>query len=433
MSTKSTWAHEIAKRASDVKWRVTKPRSLTGAYKIYMSPCDSDLCNHIAQVHLTSSDTNAHRVVEREMNAHGLAELEEKAETARTAERAARLAAGQREVERKAAEIAKVKTAVNRAAGPYQEPEYVDNSWFVGNHPAPWFRWVIVTPEQAKWVLDQTNTNNRPRSPDTEDHFAGVIKSEQWFRTHQGAAWDTNNLMQDGQTRFWAIYKGGIDVVVPCFVGMDPRNWTAIDEVRVRTARQLLAKQHVINGATVQGIVKTIKAFDAGKKDSNRMRITNTQVMDYYYEHKAEMDYAAQFGMRHTKTTLITPAALGAARCLLQRAHRGPDDPYIEAFFRGMVTERKLDTALALDLRDPRLKLLQYMANVRQSSKRIRMPGMEQTCLILRAWNHVAADRRVDSMRSASNMDVPRITVLTSKKPCPSLLDGEVVILEESA
>lgn len=426
MSTRSTWSHELAERARTAGWRVIKPRSLGGAYKVYMSPCDQATCNHILQLHLTSSDMNAHRVAEREMIAHGLIGLEVKAEKNRAAERAARLEADRRDAERKAAETEKQSAAIRRAAG---GPEYVPNSWFTAQYPAPVTRKVMMTPAQAQWLFDNFNTSNRPFYRHTRDDYYNIIKAGKWRLTHQGCAMDWNGVLQDGQHRLSAITKAGVDVPILFSCGMDPDNFKAIDTPMQRTSAQLLSKEGHSSTRHLAAVIKLIWVFDCDDRARARDKLTNDQIFDSLGADKDAITASVAAGIRlygvnKTRTTGVNATALSAAHYLLTRAN-GPDNPYVAAFLDGLAHERKaLDRRLALDEYDPRVKLRNYLGNARANRKNVK--ALDQLCLTVITWNHVVGGRRREYLRWAPNQPIPRITTIAPGSRCPMWLEGEV-------
>lgn len=432
MSVRNTSAHGLAKRARDVGWKVGNPRGIAGAYKITMpvGKCKRDGCNHILQIHLSSSDVNAERVILRDMNMHGLAEAERKAAKVRETERLKTIEAGKVAAERKAAELVKNARAVNRAAGPYAGPELVDISWFLAKHPAPTFKWVIMTPELAQQILDKSNTNNRPLVDEDADHLSGIILSDQWRLTHQGGAHDEDGVLQDGQHRLKGIIKSGIAVPMPWFCGMSRENFKAIDENKARTAAQLFARDGESYGLVAQGLVKLVLALstDAPKR-AWRRKLTNEQIYDAFNaEEKEELRIAAAFAGRHAKKALAGPTGLAGAYYMIRKAN-GPDNPYVEAFFNGYIYGRK-DSDLALHPDDPRLRLREYTNNLRVTKK--RLPVIGAYGVTVRAWNYVISGKKVSNMRWADNSEVPRVdTIKVDPRGvvygCPELLRGEVV------
>lgn len=428
MSTRKTWAHEMAARAKAVGWKVTAPRGIAGAYKVVMGPCHNEQCNHMMQIHLTSSDINAQKTVEREFNAHGFAGLEKRLELAKANQRATRLEEDRRANERAIAKVQKASTALNRASGPYAGPEEVDSAWFTTLHPAPTFRWVLMSPEQAEWILKNLNTDNRPLREATIEHYANVIRSGQWHQTHQGMAIDQRGILQDGQHRLAGIARADKTVPVAFFAGMPPENFKAIDEGLLRTAGQLFGKLGESNASAIAAIIKLARVFNGpNPRTFLRARMTNETIVDGFAGEEDEIRRAAVYATRHYKHAHCSPAALGTAYYLIRKAN-GPDNPYVAAFFRGLVTARKLDTRLALEVSDPRLRVREHNVNARAKNKRTN--ALDQLSLIVLAWNYVIEGKRIQHIRFTDAMAVPRINLLPYgehvRSACPELLEGEV-------
>jgi len=429
MSTRKTAAHALAQRCKAVGWTVSNPRGIAGAYRVTMAPCESEDCNHIVQIHLTSSDVNAEKTITRELKRHGIEGLERKIAKVRDTERLKRIEAGRADAERKAAELLKQAKSINRAAGPYAGPELVDDAWMLNPHPAPAFKWVIVTPEQAARIAKTINTNNRPLSESQIDHYRGVIVSNQWRQTHQGMAVDTDGVLQDGQHRLWAISRAGIAVPVAFFVGMDPDNFKAIDEGLVRTAAQLFSRSGESYTVVMAGMMKLLYAMsgDNARRDY-RAKLTNEIVYDMFGDDQEQMRLSVDFGGRFAKRAHANATAMAAAHYLIRKAN-GRDNRYVAAFFNGYIKGRKGPNE-ALHPYDPRLRLREYMMNARSARKRIN--SLSALALTILTWNYVVSDYRPQNLRFTDSMNIPRITLclddsrLGISSHCPALLEGEV-------
>lgn len=423
MSTRKTWAHELAARARRVGWKVTTIKS--GSYKVEMPSCEDPACTHATGLHLSASDGRADRMAEAFMNKHGFAEAEKQEAEDRAVLKARKIAADRAAAEKRAAEVAGRQVILSKVSGPYQQAEYVDDAWFVGDHPSPWFKWVIMTPRQAQWILDHLNTNNRPLYDPTWERYAGIVLSSQWRQTHQGLAIDREKVLQDGQHRLMAIVKAGQEVVVPFFVGMDPENWKAIDEGLIRTAAQQLGRGGAeTNVRALAAVIRIAKIFDTADRQSWRAKYTNAEIIEASQTDIENYRRSAFFGTSKGKHVYMNAASMAGLHYLLHREN-GEKNPYVDAWFRGLLTERKLDVGLALDPRDPRIRLREYLANARINRK--RMHAFDQLCIGVNAWNHTISDSTRTYLRWAVNMPVPRITTIAADAfPGPDLLAGEL-------
>lgn len=428
MGSRKSYQQEMANRAEAVGWEVD--RSSADGVRVVMPPCMHATCPHSTVLHRTPGDIESENVVRRFFRSHGLEEAEAKVAQKRKLRASAANERMRMAAEKKAAAMAANarSVAIAKAAGPYAPPEYVENAWFAGEHPAPWSRWVIITPEQAQWIVNNLNTGNRPLLPETVDRYAGIIASKQWRQTHQGMAIDTNNVLQDGQHRLHAVAKADLEVPVLFSVGMDPDNFKALDEGLIRTAAQLLARDGVKDPRASAALVKLIRTFDGGKRVAIRVRRTNAEIYDTYQDGDERYAESIVAGRRYHQNADLRSAmpaigALAAAHYLITRAN-GDDNPYVHAFFRGFSKGRKLDKRMALEEKDPRIKLRNYLANTRRDRKRLTV--LDQVCLTILAWNHVLDGRRVSNMRLAPDMVIPRISEIGPDSICPELLEGEV-------
>jgi len=426
MADRQTAALKLVARCRAVGWKVNQMGGRNGCtYKVTMSPCRKEMCNHIMQIHLTPGDVNAEKAVERELNAHGLAGLEKKLIDSRNNERKMKLEADRRANDKALAEVQRNETLIAKASGPYQQPEYVDDSWFIGDHPAPWHRWVIMTPRQAKWILNTMNSANRPIYDPAWERYKGIILSKQWRWTHQSGAVDRNKILQDGQHRLIACSESGEEVVMGFCVGMDPDNWKAIDEGHVRTAAQGFARGGAeTNVRALAACVRIVKIFDKADRNGWREKFTNQQIIDEGQHDIENYRRSALFGARNGSRLRMNIASLSGLHYLLRREN-GIDNPYVEAFFRGLVTERKLDPTRALLENDPRKRLREYLINAKANRKRLH--AFDALCLGVIAWNHCIQDVARQNLRWAAGQSVPRIiTIAPDAFPPPSLFDGEI-------
>lgn len=404
MVTRMGEAHEIAARARRLpSWTVTKPRSLSGGYKIKAPD------GHVVQVHLTSSDVNGMRHVLAEMNQHGFEVQEKQWEAQRSAEKAAELARQQKAANDRAATLVKQAGLARKAAGPYAAPEYVEKEWFTTKHPRPWHRWVIMTPDLATFLLDNHNTDNRPHKPKTVEHYRKVILSGQWHLTHQGMAMDTRAIVQDGQHRLMAIRESGVECPVSFYTGMPPENFKAIDEGLLRKAADLFGKDGEGYVSLLQAVVKLVGAFKdpVSARAAYHTKQTNESMYDAFKEDADDLRTSVRYGSQNYKKAKMNSTAVASAHYLIRRQN-GKDNPYVEAFFNGLMSGFKGATRTALDEDDPRQKLRDYVENIRDSKNK-RLNALDNLCLILIAWNQVTDNYKPKFARWADNMDIPGV------------------------
>lgn len=103
---------------------------------------------------------------------------------------------------------------------------------------------ILITPELAKdWLAN--NTRNRPSDIRRVRALADTMLAGRFMHTHQGIAFDTNNVLLDGQHRLKAIVLSGVACRMSVTWGVDPNAVEVIDIGKARSAGQTLAIQGV--------------------------------------------------------------------------------------------------------------------------------------------------------------------------------------------
>lgn len=396
-------------------------------------------------IHKTYSDVRSLKNAAAHLERVGLKDAEAMSTGSKLRAKQAKLEADREEAERRTIEMAsRERVLVQKAAGPYlTEPEDCDLDWMLAPHPAPWMRWMYITPEAAAKILTDHNSDNRKISDPTVDRYKYVILSGQWRLTHQGIAFDTRGILQDGQHRFEAIAAlaaladlgeqfAGVEWKIPfaVFVGMPQENFMAIDENRVRTAAQMLAKVGLPNANNLFTLLRTVAAFDSGNPLAyhRRGKMAAALAFDAREKDPDGFDRALRWGLRvYQKTRMASATALGGAYYLVRRVN-GDDNEYVTAFFEGIAQNRKYGTERVLPDDDPRSALLARLAaNARVPKGRPKAPVIEVVGWFIRAWNNVVEGNNVAYLRPYSLAQSPAILVCKpGEGAVPRALVGEV-------
>lgn len=334
--------------------------------------------------------------------------------------------------------------ALRRAAGNYlTEPKDVGIEYFAYPHPAPLFEWVYVTPEIAKYLLQNHNKpgaagepgTNRPQSEKRIEYYRDTIVSGQWHLTHQGMAMDTDLKVQDGQHRLAAIEAAGelvedLKVPVAFFVGMPVENFAAIDDVLLRTAAQLFTMKGEANGATLQAATRMVIAHSSNNvRNKMREKVTNLDVLAMFDKSGVEqMRRSAQAANVMASKVKMSKAAFAAAHFLISQVHE-EGNRFIDAFFEGLTTGRKAGTRLVLDDDDPRYILRKTMMDLAERKRKPR--PVDQLGMLLMTWNNVAQGLHPRYLKFTPNeTEIPRVVQChdsgENASLTPRALEGEI-------
>jgi hypothetical protein len=367
-------------------------------------------------IHSSYSDRNAvHRVLRR-LDKMGLSAKEQAIDEKHEADKSARLAAERKAAQLAGSKMAKEAAMTAKAAGPYAPPEHVPLDWFLADHPAPWMRWVIITPDLAEQLLKR-NTDNRPLNAEHTAYFKRLILAGEWRLTHQGMAIDVNHVLQDGQHRLHACVEAGRVIAVPFYCGMPAENFKYVDEGRNRSIADLFGIEGVVQRTTMATTIKLVEAYrDPFPRSYMRSKASNAHLFDAFKGDPEHLVDAVKWARRHYDNAKVVATALSAATYLLRDAN-GRDNVFVSAFLTGLATGVKGggDSRILLDKDDPRMLLRKDMQRRRELGNRLR--AVDQLGYILLAWNLVV-DRKQAGKRikwTEGRDDIPRIVVCKDK------------------
>lgn len=383
-------------------------------YKVYNG------LNQMYAIHLTYGDVKSLQNAERRVIAMGLEDDEKRIANTRQTENRTRNDIARQAAEERAEKMA-ARTSINRAAGPYLvDCEDVDLEWLVSPHPAPWMRWCNITSEMAAKVLKDHNNDNRPISETVVARYTQVIIAQMWLLTHQGVAFDTRGIYQDGQHRWTAQVRAsemlGKSITLPyaVFVGMPPENFKVIDEGALRVARQLFAKGGEKNAGVLQSMIRLAYYYqDGDARRASRLRLPNQVVVDQFAVDEEGYRESTNWAVsRGPKIRGMNVAALAAAHYLIRKVN-GKDNEYVRQFFSGVADGAVPGTRLMLTEDDPRYALRRKCSDIRDATDRgrrgERRSGLTYVGMIITSWNNMVKTNKVRTLYFTEESTIPEI------------------------
>ncbi|MFI2643966.1 hypothetical protein [Streptomyces sp. NPDC018610] len=270
-----------------------------------------------------------------------------------------------------------------------------------------------VSPElAAQWLA--RNTNNRPLSKNTVQQLAGQLQRGEWQLTHQGIAFDEDDVLIDGQHRLAAIVKSGIAVPLTVAHGVPRTAFTVMDTGRKRTGRDALALAGEANAthlaAALRGLHLYLHAPNSSWSGGSSVT-SNDQLLTVLGEHPGIRE-ALHHGIALNRGCRITVTAATIGWYVTSEARPDVDQrPWEE----GVVTGARLEPG------DPRLTLRNTMLSLAAGrAHRRRDDSREHLLYYLKAWNAWVEGRDSKLLRRSPNETMPRI----SSRPLTAPADG---------
>jgi hypothetical protein len=125
----------------------------------------------------------------------------------------------------------------------------------------------LITPELAKYWLDNCNTRNRRHKLDKSDLYASDMKHGRWTRGTR-IGFYTDGVLCDGQNRLLAVCKSGIPCYFDVVVGMTQEQGANIDTGVKRSVSDSLQIKGTADWIATKECVAIVNALN--KAQSNR-------------------------------------------------------------------------------------------------------------------------------------------------------------------
>jgi len=261
-----------------------------------------------------------------------------------------------------------------------------------------------VSPELAREWLDRKNNKNRPLSRQSVAHLARAIERGEWQLTHQGIAFDEDDVLIDGQHRLAAIEKSGTPVQMSVTYGVPRAAFTVMDTGRKRTGRDALTLAGETNSTHLAAALRGLHLFlnqpDSAWSGGSALT-TNDQLLMMLEQHPG-MREAISRGIALNRAMKITVTASAIGWYVTCRERPGVDQT--EWF-------DKLVSGAGLDSGDPRLTLRNTMLGL-AAGKRHRKSddSREHLHYYLKAWNAWVERREMKLLRRSPKEQMPKIT-----------------------
>jgi hypothetical protein len=146
-----------------------------------------------------------------------------------------------------------------------------------------------ITPDQAKRYLS-LNNNNRPLRTGLVEQYAREMRDGNWKLTHQGIAFNSDEILLDGQHRLAAIVQSGVAVQMLVARGVISRNQLVMDDHARRSAGDALSlvRREKITGSDVSLMRAAVELSGRQK------RMTKQELNDVLDIFRPALDFVAK-------------------------------------------------------------------------------------------------------------------------------------------
>ncbi|WP_405956097.1 hypothetical protein [Streptomyces phaeochromogenes] len=257
---------------------------------------------------------------------------------------------------------------------------------------------VTVTPAMANsWLKHRNLERNRRYSRPIAARYAAEMRAGLWKTTHQGAAFDSDEFLLDGQHRLGAVVIADQPIDMYVTVGWDPNVFDVLDTGFKRAANQMITHPHA---KTMSAAARFVGAIDGSIKTGliysgvYAHRPATAEILDVIYRWPELGSFAASAAHCRKRASVLAAPHLA----VLAQAARTQYADRIPTWLDGIAYGENLTGT------DSRLHLRNRYASDRRAL--INQHAMAYA-LIVRAWNAYAVDTSMGVLRVRGDEQLP--------------------------
>lgn len=252
-----------------------------------------------------------------------------------------------------------------------------------------------ITPARAAKDLETAKCGRNP-SFKVIGNYARDMKSGHWHLSHQGIAYDVNEIMRDGQQRYWAVIQAATELAEEGKIGspdefsvkmlvtynMPEDAFPFLDGGKNRSLADNWFIEGKENSVLLQAVTGRIASWEAGYPLGNAYRPTRAEKIAIEKKYPAAAQAAEYARGWLVKPPIPTPGITGFLWWLLGTVSKEDRDVFLEGLRTGSGLSENDDTAPILLLRT-RLQADFFAARTRGT----QVKAGTVLWLCLRAWD----------------------------------------------
>jgi hypothetical protein len=278
--------------------------------------------------------------------------------------------------------------------------------------------WGTLTPDLAQYLIanhmpEGSNRNLRERRV---ARFAEMIELGAWDgNTHQGIAFATTGIVNDGQHRIHGVARGKKSVEIMMTFGQPRETFHVIDqEMGSRSAGDLLDLDGLqLGGANHAAVVANTSLALAGTDGaySDRYRaVLKPQILQFCRDNENDIRRAIRFGNTLARGVGSRLSTSSAAAAMFQIIKAGADEAHMVGFVDAMASGANLARTNPILVCREGLKDRYYGGEQRGDRER----RLHEMAAIIKAWN---AWRWGDQIRSKAALSLKSLSDFPAVRP----------------
>lgn len=254
----------------------------------------------------------------------------------------------------------------------------------------------LITPEKAKFWLENCNSKNRNINDRLVNSLAKEMLADKMKLNGETIKFAKSGKLLDGQHRLSACVKSGAPFRSVVVRGLFDDVFDTIDTGAKRTSSQILAVDGFKNAAVLSGAARYAKTLETDPVPRHLLNVSATSLRDYIYDNPELCDSVL---VGRLAGALCSNSMMGALHFLLAKRDRELAGQFIRDVVKGA----------GLPSHSPELMLRNKFLDIRMNKRKNYGP-IEQCAMVIRAWNAVRQHRNIGILRGlVENSTFPKI------------------------
>ena len=242
----------------------------------------------------------------------------------------------------------------------------------------------VVTPEEAKNILETRNTVNRPIDKRQVARYAASMKAGAWRINGECLVFAPDGTLLDGQNRLAAVVKAGVSIPFCVWHNIPEDARSSMDSGKKRTAADVLHFKGYRHANIMAPIVRMAYVYDVLDRSMNlsgKAHEVNTDVIERYADYLSP-DISDSTGMAASFRHWLKPSVIGFCHLIFSRRNKA----LAFRFFQLLRTGAYL--AEGHPVRTLYMKLAWAYGNGKSG-----LSVRRQIAMFIKAWNAFVANR----------------------------------------
>lgn len=259
-------------------------------------------------------------------------------------------------------------------------------------------RVVLVTPEVAeRWLATRSEEQKRRFRRSVAMKYAAAMKALRWSIHGDSIDFDSDGRLSNGQHRLVAIIESGLPQTFVVVEGVAPKAFAKRDRSYGRTPGQILKMDGFTNGDALANAAAILWLEETGRLGGGWTERPDADLILEIVERNPGLEEAVSRANMTATALYMSRGLAGWAYFKFSRI----DETLAEEFFQN------LKTGVGLSEGDPALVLRNRLLSMRASRSRLQVRDV--AVLLVRAWNHCFAGRKVRTLKASVRINGERI------------------------